>query len=287
MVAHLWPMDTDGSMPMQTVKKILLCEHDGVFFEGVPHNVVLIVTFHDGKEIRVPYDAGKSISALYQDLNAIAPQVAESPQVNIEEEKPLTPLAKQFHEVREKLVQDMDKRVKEDKSNTIEKEDIVTLIKLNPREFQSGTVSPLIVGMDYRVLKVIGPTIPTPDGKGIKKIIQGFEVIDDSAPTPERMVVTPDEVQLKSKRLSQVIKKVQVVEEMLPCPDCRTLNALTLVGTDFKGTCEACGVAIDIGRVIKKCPSVGCGQEVSCFDVGGKYEGLCGKCKAKIEVAYD
>jgi hypothetical protein len=266
--------------------QISIQEDNGIFFGGTPTLVVLVVKFDDGKVKRIPYEADKTIASMFQDLNAIAPQVAESPQVNIEEEKPLTPLAKQFHEVREKLVQDMDKRVKEDKSNTIEKEDIVTLIKLNPREFQSGTVSPLIVGMDYRVLKVIGPTIPTPDGKGIKKIIQGFEVIDDSAPTPERMVVTPDEVQLKSKRLSQVIKKTQVVEEMLPCPYCRTLNALTLVGTDFKGTCEACGKDIDIGRVIKKCPSVGCGQEVSCFDVGGKYEGLCGKCKAKIEVAY-
>ena len=275
---------------------ITLCEDDSLFHGGTPQLVVLVVKFDNGNTKRIPYEACKTIASLYQDLYAIAPQVETQSIADItgdllikeygEEEKPLTPLAKQFHEVREKLVQDMDKRVKEDKSNTIEKEDIVTLIKLNPREFQSGTVSPLIVGMDYRVLKVIGPTIPTPDGKGIKKIIQGFEVIDDSAPTPERMVVTPDEVQLKSKRLSQVIKKTQSVEEMLPCPDCRTLNALTLVGTDFKGTCEACGVAIDIGRVIKKCPSVGCGQEVSCFDVGGKYEGLCGKCKAKIEVAY-
>ena len=268
---------------------ITLCEDDSFFHGGTPQLVVLVVKFDNGNTKRIPYEACKTIASLYQDLYAIAPQVKDSPEqvkeffdnaLQFETPKgdliPTTPLPKDRPGI----------KPQEDLSNVICKEDIVTLIKLNPREFQSGTVSPLIVGMDYRVLKVIGPTIPTPDGKGIKKIIQGFEVIDDTAPTPERMVVTPDEVQLKSKRLSQVIKKTQVVEEMLPCPDCRTLNALTLVGTDFKGTCEACGKDIDIGRVIKKCPSVGCGQEVSCFDVGGKYEGLCGKCKAKIEVAY-
>ena len=272
--------------------QIQLCEDDGDFHDaGIPQLVVLVVKFDNGKTKRIPYPAEKSIASLYQDLKSIEPQYEYKPSedlvfheastpINLETPKgnliPITLLPKDRPGI----------KPQEDLSNVICKEDIVTLIKLNPREFQSGTVSPLIVGMDYRVLKVIGPTIPTPDGKGIKKIIQGFEVIDDSAPTPERMVVTPDEVQLKSKRLSQVIKKVQVVEEMLPCPDCRTLNALTLVGTDFKGTCEACGVMIDIGRVVKKCPSVGCGKEVSCFDVGGKYEGLCGKCKAKIEVAY-
>ena len=271
--------------------QISLQEDDSLFHGGTPQLVVLVVKFDNGNTKRIPYEACKTIASLYQDLYAIAPQVAEQPQSDIMPIEDALPeigkrLAKAKSEIAVETIRKTFEDAYGDKSKTIEKEDIVTLIKLNPREFQSGTVSPLIVGMDYRVLKVIGPTIPTPDGKGIKKIIQGFEVIDDSAPTPERMVVTPDEVQLKSKRLSQVIKKTQVVEEMLPCPDCRTLNALTLVGTDFKGTCEACGKDIDIGRVIKKCPSVGCGQEVSCFDVGGKYEGLCGKCKAKIEVAY-
>ena len=266
--------------------QISLQEDDSMFHGGTPQLVVLVVKFDNGNTKRIPYEACKTIASLYQDLYAIAPQVAESAPEVIEDLVVTMGLAGKPQEHVATFTNRPQPKVQEDKSNVIEKEDIVTLIKLNPREFQSGTVSPLIVGMDYRVLKVIGPTIPTPDGKGIKKIIQGFEVIDDSAPTPERMVVTPDEVQLKSKRLSQVIKKTQAVEEMLPCPDCRTLNALTLVGTDFKGTCEACGKDIDIGRVIKKCPSVGCGQEVSCFDVGGKYEGLCGKCKAKIEVAY-
>jgi hypothetical protein len=271
--------------------QISLQEDDSLFHGGTPQLVVLVVKFDNGNTRRIPYEACKTIASLYQDLYAIAPQIAEAPQQTVEEvidgmegfakAKAIAAVA-----AHEEIIKQVYSKPVVDKSNTIEKEDIVTLIKLNPREFQSGTVSPLIVGMDYRVLKVIGPTIPTPDGKGIKKIIQGFEVIDDSAPTPERMVVTPDEVQLKSKRLSQVIKKTQAVEEMLPCPDCRTLNALTLVGTDFKGTCEACGKDIDKGRVIKKCSSVGCGQEVSCFDVGGKYEGMCGKCKAKIEVAY-
>ncbi len=196
--------------------QIQLCEDDGLFHGGVPQIVILLVKFDDGKTKRIPYPADKTISALYQDLQAIAPQVAEASQTVIEEIT-VEQIAQIPIEV-ERLSKDIKPRLTPyvvDKSNVIEKEDIVTLIKLNPRDTTySGTESPLVVGMDYRVIKVIGPKIPTPDGKGIKQIIQGFEVIDDHAPTPERMVVTVDEVQLKSKRLSAVIAKVNRVEEL-------------------------------------------------------------------------
>lgn len=268
--------------------QIQLCEDDGLFHGGVPQIVVLMVKFDDGKTKRIPYPADKTISALYQDLNAIAPVVAESVPEIIEDIVIMGGLeGKPKKHIATFTNRPVEEKTLVGKSNTIEKEDIVTIVKLHERKDNfSGTESPLMIGMDYRVIKVMGPTIPTPDGKGVKKVVQGYEIIDDTAPTPERMIVYPDEVQLKNKRLSQVIKKVQAIEEMLPCPSCRTMNSLTLDGTDFKGNCEACGVDIDIGRMIKKCPSVGCGQEVSCFDVGGKYEGLCGKCKSNIEVPY-
>lgn len=273
--------------------QIQLCEDDGLFHEGgVPQIVVLMVKFDDGKTKRIPYPADKTIAALYQDLNAIAPKVVSSPDVVFPPE-----------EIREEMAEALDIQVKKaqdlivgkkpkltpdiDKSNIIEKEDIITLIKLNPRDTVfSGTISPLIVGMDYRVLAVLGPKIPTPDGKGIRQVIQGFEVIDDHAATPERMIVTPDEVQLKNKRLSKIIEKVSAVEEILPCPDCQVNNSLILKGTDFLGQCSACGNDIQIARIIKKCATSKCGKDVSCFDVGGKYEGKCGDCKAVIEVPY-
>ncbi len=50
--------------------QIQLCEDDGIFHDGVPTMVVLLVKFDDGKVKRIPYPAEKSISALYQDLNS-------------------------------------------------------------------------------------------------------------------------------------------------------------------------------------------------------------------------
>lgn len=277
--------------------QIQLCEDDGLFHEGgVPTMVVIMVKFDDGKTKRFPYPADKPISALYMDLNAVAPRVEDQKiEISPLQEAKMGIMIKTVEDnFIAAVVKDQEQRrlvpAAIDKSNIIEKEDIVTLIKLNPRDtVYSGTMSPLMVGMDYRVITVIGPKIPTADGKGIRQVIQGFEVIDDTAPTPERMVVTPDEVQLKSKRLSKIIEKVNTVEEIIPCPNCQVNNSLTLKGTDFVGTCEACSTDISIARIIRqcaKCSTPKLTKDVSCFDVGGKYEGQCGDCKSKIEVPY-
>ncbi len=106
------------------------------------------------------------------------------------------------------------------------------------------------------------------------------------------MRVFPDEVVLKSKRLSEIVPVVHKIEEILPCPSCQINNPLTLDGDEFKGTCQACNMDITITRIIKKCGTKGCkdalgnASQVSCFDVGGKYEGVCGQCNSKIEVPY-
>ena len=139
-----------------------------------------------------------------------------------------------------------------------------------------------MVGMDYRVIQAIGQFHPVTQ----QRLVEGYDVIDDTAAMPERMRVFPDEVVLKRKRLSAIIPKTTFIEEILPCPSCQVANVLVLDGSDFKGKCEACGVDITIARVIRKCLTTKCDQEVSCFDVGGKYAGTCGKCKAKIEVPY-
>lgn len=274
--------------------QIQLCEDDGLFHEGgTPQIVILLVKFDNGKAKRIPYPAEKTIAALYQDLRAIAPQVEQGPQENLsiqDIQLEQTEALKQAMPLIEAKYKDVIETLRtiSDKSNTIEKEDIVTLVKMNPRDtVYSGTISPLIIGMDYRVLAVLGPKIPTPDGRGIRQVIQGFEVIDDNAATPERMIVTPDEVVLKNKRMSKIIEKVSTVEEILPCPACQVNNSLTLKGTDFVGVCSACNVDITIARVIRKCLTPKCGKNVSCFDVGGKYEGKCSECKSSIEVPYE
>ena len=58
--------------------QITLCEDDSLFFDGIPQNVVIVVKFDDGKTRRFPYSAEKSISALYQDLKSIIPQVSQA-----------------------------------------------------------------------------------------------------------------------------------------------------------------------------------------------------------------
>lgn len=272
---------------MQTIQ---LCEDDGLFHEGgAPTMVVVLVKFDDGKVKRFPYPADKPIAALYQDIRAIEPKIAELPQFTASQ-----PL-KEGDVLQDLTTGGQGKMViaapaavtikpKEDKSNIIEKEDIVTLVKLNDRETKfSGTVCPLVVGMDYRVVQRYGMFHPVTQ----KYLAESYDVVDDTSPGGlERMRVFPDEVVLKSKRLSKIIDKVSTIEEVLPCPSCQAKNSLTLDGDEFKGTCEACKQDIVIARIIKQCQTSKCGNVVSCFDVGGKYEGKCGKCGSQIEVPY-
>lgn len=233
--------------------QIQLCEDDGLFHDGIPEIVILLVKFDDGKTKRIPYPADKTISALYQDLAAIAPMVQvssaealafetvqDAPQVKNVVSGPLKPPSKPIPQA-------------VDKSNIIEKEDIVTLVKLHERDTTySGTVSPLVVGMDYRVIEIFGPFHPVTQ----KRIVQGYDVLDDSAPTPERMRVYPDEVDLKHKRTSEIVPVIHVTEEILPCPSCQAKNSLVLESDTFKGQCDHCGVEIGIARIVKDRKSV-------------------------------
>ena len=273
--------------------QIQLCEDDGEFFGGIPQLVVLLVKFDDGKTKRIPYQADKTIAALYQDLRAIAPQTAstlvqDAPSIdlNVLDETKLPLAVQQDDKSHLNANKAPSTAGQEDKSNVIEKEDIVTLILLHERDTVfNGMQCPLIVGMDYRVLEVFGPRIPI--NGVLKQMVNGYDVIDDNAGTPERMRVFPDEVRLKSKRVLQGVEKISTVEDVLPCPSCQVNNALALVGEEFKGTCSSCKADIVISRVITDCQNPKCKKnKVRCFDVGGKYEGHCGKCGSTIEVPY-
>lgn len=280
---------------MQTVKEIVLCEHDGVFFDGIPRNVVLIVTFHNGSKIRVPYAADKPISALYEDLNAIAPSEGEKltdleihqemkealvQAVPLIHDKVNSALAAAKGEASAKALYDIS-----DRANKIEKEDIVELIMLDPERSKDATCL-LVVGQELRVISIKQTGIVLPGTNKITNVVRHYEVVDDHADRPERTVVFPAEVKLLRKRAAPIAKLEHKYEEMLPCPSCQVLNALVLDGSEYKGTCSACRQDISISRIIKSCQTDKCGQEVSCFDVGGKYEGRCNKCKSAIEVPY-
>lgn len=262
--------------------QITLCEDDGIFFDGVPRNVILLVKFDDGKQIRVPYSAEKSISAMYEDLNRIAPQA-------VNQEVVVSQAALDIMNVNFKYkplpVTIQALQPKEDKSGVIEKEDIVTLIKLESRG--EGASCDLMVGHEYRVISIIGSGVTLPGSDKITQIVHGYDVVNDNGDRPERTRVFPHEVALKRKRVPPPPMVKPLTEEILYCPMCAAANALILEGSAFKGICIGCQNDISIERVIKKCKTDKCGNDVSCFDVGGKYEGKCNKCKSHLEVAYE
>lgn len=268
--------------------QITLCEDDGIFFDGVPRNVVIVVKFDDGKQVRLPYSADKTLSALYSDLNAIAPKVKQE---GVFIPKDILSLADQFTAPKPKEVPRAEAVIERapasaiDKSKIIEKEDIVTLIRLDEGRNKDATCL-LVVGNEYRVIEVKSTGVTMPGRDDITRVVQGYDVVDDHADRQERTRVYPHEVELKEKRRSPIINLVRKVEEILPCPSCNAPNALALEGSDFKGICSECKQEISIARVIVKCKTEKCGKDVACYDVGVLYSGKCNTCLSNIEVPY-
>lgn len=268
--------------------QITLCEDDGIFHDGTPTMVVLVVKFDDGKQKRIPYAAGRTISALYQDLNNIAPKLSESVQTWVDLVEQEDPKVDKMALSAKEMIKSLEpKRMMPatDKSNIIEKEDIVTLIRLDEGRNKEASCD-LVVGHEYRVISVIATVVTLPGEDKTTRMVQGYDVVNDQGARPERTRVYPSEVTLKSKRISPIIKKELVISEIIPCPHCNVPNALALEGSAYKGVCTDCNLDIEISRIIKRCQTKDCANDVSCVDVGGKYQGKCTKCQANIEVPY-
>lgn len=271
--------------------QILLCEDDGIFFGGTPKNVILQVKFDDGKQIRIPFSADKSISTLYQDLQAIAPKVTESTQMALEPLSGFDPrhtaqIPDRAPDAILNANKDHSRKTSKDTSHIIEKEDFVTLIRLDEGRNKDASCD-LQVGNEYRVLQVISTGVTLPGKNDITKIAQGYDVIDDSADRPERTRVFPHEVVLSRKRNPPPPMVEPRVEEILNCPTCNTPNACVLEDNQFKGLCESCNNEIAIKRLIKSCNTPKCGKSVSLFDNGTNFKGSCNQCKAVMEISYD
>ena len=102
--------------------RIELNEDDGVFFGGTPKNIVVTVTMDDGKKVKFPYSASKSMASLYKDIRKFCPQ---APAVTIDDEP-------QFPFVKRDISQDKHLVISDPKK--IEREDIVSCIHLEKRE---------------------------------------------------------------------------------------------------------------------------------------------------------
>jgi hypothetical protein len=95
---------------------------------------------------------------------------------------------------------------------------------------------------------------------GIKKIsvegqtvVEHYEVVDDHAPIPRRVMVSPVEIVLSAKHKPGP-KKVLVFEEMSPCGFCGEVNSLVLNAEKNKycGVCVKCKKEIEIERPAKE-----------------------------------
>lgn len=265
--------------------QITLCEDDGIFHNGVPTMVVLVVKFDDGKQKRIPYAADRSIATLYEDLASIAPKVVDEMIITNGIEIEDSPSVVEVHKDSIKIYTQKNNDHPKDKSNVIEKEDIVTLVRLDEGRNKDASCN-LVIGQELRVISVVSTGVTLPGSDEITKIVQGYDVVNDKGDRPERTRVFPNEVALLRKRTSQIIPKNNVVSEILNCPSCNAPNALGLDGDTYKGICTDCKIDIAITRIIKKCQTDKCGRDVSCFDVGGKYQGKCNQCQATVEVPY-
>lgn len=260
--------------------QITLGEDDSIFNAGVPKTVVISVVFDDGRKLRVPYDAGKTIADLYKQLSAVSAikTVLPTMAAPIEEIAPAAtgqPAAPRIPTPTPTV----------DKSNVIEREDIVTLVKALPRG-EGETTDHLIIGHEYRVLSVHSSGVTLPGTSTITKIVHSYDIINDTAPRPERIRVHPSEVQLLRKRKPPVPKVAGKIEEILACPNCQALNACYLEDQVFKGQCTSCKGDYVIERVIEKCPTDKCGNDVSLFLYNNVFQGKCNKCQCLLEAEH-
>ena len=245
---------------------ITLGEDDALLFGGVPRTVVVTVSLDDGDKLRFPYSANKSINSLYKAINNVLPTG-----------KHISVVVPVSHELEPTPTEQI---IPEKKSNSIEREDIVTCVKLEDRG--EGASVDFHVGGEYRVLSVHAKTLSLGNGKK-QHIIDGYDIIDDNAPVPMRFFVMAHEVVLARKGNVVRHKSKKEFEEILKCPKCEEQVSCVLRENKFCGHCDKCG-DFSISRIIHLCK---CGAENSLFLYNGKFQGTCSKCKIPIEVQYE
>ena len=145
--------------------------------DGRAHMIIIHVTLDSGKQVQFPYEADKPISELYESVKNITDEKIVVPLATV----PLVSVATPAAEV--SLSSSVAVPPVED--NQISREDLVRCIKVEPRAKDAPV--DIEVGHIYRVLKVHGPIL-TINGKP-KKIIDGFDIIDDSSDTPRRILL--------------------------------------------------------------------------------------------------
>jgi len=209
--------------------KILLGESDSLFHsDGKAHLIIIHVTLDSGKQVQFPCEASKPVSEIYELVKNISDEKIVAPIVG-----PSIPTASPAAVV--PLVSTV--AVPSSPDGQIGKEDLVKCIKVEPRAKDSPI--DIVVGNIYRVLKVHGPIL-TIDGKP-KKIIDGFDVIDDSSDTPRRIFAAPSEMEFYQKRKPAPPKVIGKFESTFLCPHCLILMVATKEDDGkYHGKCMSC-----------------------------------------------
>jgi hypothetical protein len=222
--------------------KIVLEENDSFIQpDNIATMIVVAVTKDDGKVVRFPYAAEKSMSALIQDINAkIGNATASLPRVvevsgSLETASPVSKIPDAIRQLA-------------GTEGKIQREDLVKCIMVDPSRTNMKGQAPTIdieVGAIYRVLKVImnGPNVAS------------YEVVDDTdyhkAEIPRRIVALPNEVEFFEKRKPPMKKDLGRFEEIFPCPNCsKNVVCYKMDDDKYHGSCE-CGQPI-ISDTVRK-----------------------------------
>ena len=196
--------------------KLELLETDSLSNKGVAKNIVVSI---DGRRIILPIKttlAGLLALAQKEDLKALPIEMSA-----------ITPII------------GANAQIQPINEGVIEKEDVVKCVRVLERAV--GADVDIRMGGEYRVL-------------GMKKIVSGgqtvvehYEVVDDNAPVPRRVMVSPVEVVLLRKHV-QGPKKVLVYEEMFPCKCGEAVVCeLDPLKNKYIGNCK-CGATLECDR---------------------------------------
>ena len=218
--------------------KIILEENDScIQSDGKAKMVIVAVTKDDGKIVRCPYAADKSISDLISDVTTKLGSVPVS-EARPVETVPVSSTPIPPSQALSSLVGEVGK---------IKKEDLVKCVKLLPRD-KMAPIDMVIFNGDpakggiYRVLE-----LPT-DKRAY------YEVIDDTdyhkAEIPRRVQAYPEEIEFFQKRKPPIPKVVGKFEEIFNCPNCQKRIVCTREDDNkYHGKCEDCDLSFSSDTV--------------------------------------
>lgn len=200
--------------------KIELCEDNGFMNDGKPTLIVLVVTRDDGKQLRIPYEADKTIQQLYIDVQKVTKLEVLNKYVQDGSIDLFKAIVKDVVETR--ISSESKDNVS--KVNEIGREDIVKCVRLE-KDMDGNVNEDISIGTEYRIIDI----------HKVNGQLHYYEVLDDSKGDKIRIPILPVEVELVRKFIPPPPRK-QVFEISKKC-ECGEMNALDLNGDQYEGVC--------------------------------------------------